>query len=59
VLFANSPMDVARAMQHVARSEGDDLFICRQVAGARALEQDSRQVILEPGDITRPMPLPS
>ena len=47
VLFANSPMDVARTMQHVARSEGDDLFICRQVACALALEQDSRQVILE------------
>jgi AraC family transcriptional activator of tynA and feaB len=52
LLFANSPMDVTRAMQHVARSEGDDLFICRQVAGALALEQDSRQVILEAGDIT-------
>jgi AraC-like DNA-binding protein len=57
VLFANSPMDVARTIQHVAQSEGDDLFVCRQVAGALALEQDSRQVILEPSDITLLDPL--
>jgi hypothetical protein len=57
VLFANSRMDVARTIRHVAQSEGDDLFVCRQVAGALALEQDSRQVILEPGDITLLDPL--
>jgi AraC-like DNA-binding protein len=57
VLFANSPMDVTRTMRDIAQSEGDDLFVCRQVAGALALEQDSRQVILSPGDITLLDPL--
>jgi AraC-like DNA-binding protein len=57
VLFSNSPMDVARTMQDIAQSDGDDLFVCRQVAGALALEQDSRQVILESSDITLLDPL--
>jgi AraC family transcriptional activator of tynA and feaB len=33
VLFENSPMDVTRTAKHVAKSQGDELFVCRQAAG--------------------------
>ena len=45
-------MAISHTARHVARSNTDDLFICRQVAGRLALEQDSREVMLESGDIT-------
>jgi AraC family transcriptional regulator, positive regulator of tynA and feaB len=51
VLFENSPMQVARTARHIGRSDGDDLLVCRQVAGGLALEQDDRQVTLEAGDV--------
>lgn len=47
VLFANSPMDISNP-----RATADQLFVCRQMAGAVALEQHSRELILERGDIT-------
>jgi AraC family transcriptional activator of tynA and feaB len=52
VLFENSPMTVLHTVRHVAHANTDEIFVCRQVAGALALEQDSREVILESGDIT-------
>ena len=52
VLFENSPMAISHRTHHVARANTDVLFVCRQVAGGVALEQDSREVVLEPGDIT-------
>jgi AraC family transcriptional activator of tynA and feaB len=52
VLFKNSPMDVSRALKHVAQSQSDDLFICRQNAGLLALEQDGRELVLGVGDVT-------
>ncbi len=52
VLFENSPMDVSRTVKHVAQSESDELFICRQTAGTLALEQDGRQLVLGVGDVT-------
>lgn len=52
VLFENSPMTVSHTGRHIARTDTDRLFVCRQVAGGLALEQDSREVVLEPGDIT-------
>ncbi|WP_171947798.1 hypothetical protein [Bradyrhizobium erythrophlei] len=52
VLFENLPMDVSRTTKHVAHSQSDDLFICRQAAGLLALEQDGRQLVLGVGDVT-------
>jgi AraC family transcriptional activator of tynA and feaB len=57
VLFENSPMAVTRTAQHIAQSENDTLFVCRQVRGTLALEQNGRQVILEAGDLTPVDPL--
>ena len=52
VVFENSPMDVWHTTQQAERMKGDELFICRQVAGTLALDQNSREVVLEAGDIT-------
>jgi AraC family transcriptional activator of tynA and feaB len=52
VLFENSPMTVVRTAHHVAHANACGLFICQQVAGELALEQDGREVVLQPGDIT-------
>jgi AraC family transcriptional activator of tynA and feaB len=51
ILFENSPMTVDHRTDHIAYATNDDLFVCRQVAGRLALEQDGRQIILESGDI--------
>ncbi|MDR7039726.1 AraC-like DNA-binding protein [Methylobacterium sp. BE186] len=52
VLFQNSAMAVSHTRRHIAHANTDELFVCRQLGGHIALEQDSRQVVLEPGDIT-------
>ncbi|MDB6046784.1 MAG: hypothetical protein JWM63_5335 [Gammaproteobacteria bacterium] len=52
VLFESSAMTVAHTARHLARANADELFICRQMAGQLALEQENREVQLEPGDIT-------
>jgi AraC family transcriptional activator of tynA and feaB len=57
VLFENSPMNVARTAKHIAQSQGDELFVCRQAAGLLALEQDGRQLVLGAGDVTLLDPL--
>ncbi len=57
VLFENSPMSVARTAKHIAQSQGDELFVCRQAAGLLALEQDGRQLVLGAGDVTLLDPL--
>jgi len=51
VVFENSPMVICHTDHHAAHV-GDELFLCRQVAGGLALEQDGRDVVLEPGDMT-------
>lgn len=51
-LVANAPMTVTHTARHVAHANPDELLVCRQVAGTLALEQDSREVCLEAGDIT-------
>jgi AraC-like DNA-binding protein len=51
ILFENSPMTV----QHTARQtrlSADELFVCRQIAAAVAVEQDGRETVLEADDIT-------
>ena len=52
VLFENSPMTVSHTRRHAARADSDELFVCRQLAGRLALEQDSREIVLEEGDVT-------
>jgi AraC-like DNA-binding protein len=52
VLFENSPMDISKP-----RATTDELFVCRQMAGQVMLEQNSREVVLESGDITLLDPL--
>lgn len=52
VLFQNADMSVTHARCHIDRTNTDELFICRQFGGRLALEQDGRQVVLEPGHIT-------
>ncbi|MBK3800709.1 helix-turn-helix domain-containing protein [Azospirillum brasilense] len=52
VVFENSPMAIAHTAHHAAHANADELFVCRQVAGRLALEQDSREVVLQAGDIT-------
>jgi AraC-like DNA-binding protein len=47
VLFENSPMHISNN-----RATADQLFVCRQMAGEVVLEQSSREVALEAGDIT-------
>lgn len=52
VLFQNSEMSVTYTRRHIAHANVDEVFICRQFDGRVALEQDGRQVVLKPGDIT-------
>jgi AraC-like DNA-binding protein len=52
VLFENSPMDISKN-----RATADQLFVCRQMAGEVVLEQSSREVALQVGDITLLDPL--
>jgi hypothetical protein len=47
VFFENSPMNISNN-----RATADQLFVCRQMAGEVVLEQSSREVALEAGDIT-------
>lgn len=52
LLFENSPMKVARTRRNLAQTRTDDLFVFRQVVGRFGLEQEGREVVLEPGDMT-------
>lgn len=52
ILFKTSPMTVSHTARHIAHANANELLVCRQIAGGLALEQDSRDVVLEPGDIT-------
>jgi AraC family transcriptional activator of tynA and feaB len=52
VRFENSAMNFALLPRHAARANADELFVCRQEAGLVTLEQDTRELVLKPGDIT-------
>jgi AraC family transcriptional regulator, positive regulator of tynA and feaB len=52
VHFENAAMAVSIAIHHAARANPGELFVCRQEAGLVTLEQDSREVLLRPGDVT-------
>jgi len=52
VRCTHSPLTISRTADHIARANTDDLFLCRQIAGTLALEQEGREVVLEAGDLT-------
>jgi AraC family transcriptional activator of tynA and feaB len=57
ILFDNSPMGISRTPRQIARARNDDLFVCRQISGFLALEQNGREIALEAGDVTLLDPL--
>jgi AraC-like DNA-binding protein len=57
ILFNNSPMGVSRTPHQVARATRDELFVCRQMSGLLALEQNGREIAIEAGDVTLIDPL--
>jgi AraC family transcriptional activator of tynA and feaB len=52
VLFENAPMTISHTSDHAAHRTSDELFICRQLRGRLAVEQGSRETVLESGDLT-------
>jgi AraC family transcriptional activator of tynA and feaB len=57
VLFQNSPMQVLHTALQAARSKSNELFVCRQMAGTAFIQQDTRGVTMEVGDVTLVDPL--
>jgi len=51
VSFESSSMTVAHTSRHAAQGTGDELFVCRQLAGTLLLEQDYLEAALKSGDI--------
>jgi AraC family transcriptional activator of tynA and feaB len=51
ILFENTPMAISHTRHHTAHANTEDLFFCRQFAGKFRLEQNGREVVLEPGDL--------
>lgn len=52
VSFATSPMKISHTKRQARQANPKEIFICQQLVGVLALEQDSREIKLEPGDIT-------
>ena len=50
-------MQVSHTARHIAHARSDHVFVCRQVAGVILLEQDTRQIALEAGDVSLLDPL--
>jgi AraC-like DNA-binding protein len=48
--FCTSPMDVSRTRIDIARARSDELFVCQQLTGSLALEQQGREISLTTGD---------
>ena len=57
ILFNNSPMGVSRTPHQVAQATNDEFFVCRQMSGLLALEQNGREITIETGDVTLLDPL--
>jgi hypothetical protein len=53
-VFFQFSNDVARSMKHIAESQSDELFVCRQGYGSLALRQDGRELTLSAGDVALP-----
>ena len=52
VVFENSPMDISRTLGQAAHATNDEIFVCRQLSGSLALEQNGRRIVLKAGDFT-------
>ena len=52
IAFENSPMSVSHTARHIRHAKHDDMFVCMQVMGQLLLEQEGREVRLQPGDLT-------
>jgi AraC family transcriptional activator of tynA and feaB len=52
VQYESAPMQNDVTVRHVAHANPDELFVRRQIAGVFVLEQDSREVVLDAGDVT-------
>jgi AraC family transcriptional activator of tynA and feaB len=52
VYYESAPMQNDVTARHVGHANADELFVRRQIAGVFAVEQDSREAVLEAGDIT-------
>jgi AraC family transcriptional activator of tynA and feaB len=52
VYYESAPMQNNVAVRHVAHASADELLVRRQIAGVFVAEQDSREAVLEAGDIT-------
>jgi AraC family transcriptional regulator, positive regulator of tynA and feaB len=52
VQFRNSSMRVSHTMRHITHAKSDHLLVCRQISGSIFLEQDTREIVLEAGDVT-------
>jgi AraC family transcriptional regulator, positive regulator of tynA and feaB len=48
----NSPISVTVTTAQAAQARSDELFVCRPLRGTMAVEQESRQLVLDSGDIT-------
>jgi AraC family transcriptional activator of tynA and feaB len=57
VLFHNSSMRVSHTMRHITHTRSDHLFVCRQISGSIFLQQDTREIVLEAGDVALLDPL--
>jgi AraC-like DNA-binding protein len=51
VSFETSSMTVTHTVRHAAQATRDELFVCRQLAGALLVEQGCREAALRPGDM--------
>src|ERR1700679_4359226 len=57
VVFENSPMNISRTPGQASHATNDEIFVCRQLSGSLALEQNGRRVVLKAGDFTLIDPL--
>lgn len=52
VEFSNAAMAVVHSAAQAANGDSDEILICRQAAGRLVLEQEGRDALLDPGDMT-------
>jgi AraC-like DNA-binding protein len=52
VAFQNSPLRVEHGQIHISRKSSEHLFLCRETSGRLSVEQDGRQITLQPGEMT-------
>jgi AraC-like DNA-binding protein len=52
VAFRNSPLKVEHGQPHISRRSSEQLFLCREISGLLSVEQEGRQISLQPGDMT-------